>query len=42
MQAAMTMQLVTNTLVMTIWRRRPTATLLHDLNQENQYTSEAF
>lgn len=43
MQKQMTAQLVTDALVMAIWRRRPTnAALLHHSDQGSQYTSEQF
>ena len=42
MQAAMTSQLVTDALMMAIWRRGPTDTLLHHSDQGSQYTSEEF
>ena len=42
MQADMTSQLVTDALLMAVWRRRPAASLLHHSDQGSQYTSEAF
>lgn len=43
MQSQMTAQLVTDALLMAIWRRRPkNADLLHHSDQGSQYTSEAF
>lgn len=43
MQQQMTSQLVTDALLMAIWRRRPKNTdLLHHSDQGSQYTSEAF
>lgn len=43
MQAQMTAQLVTDALLMAIWRRRPkNADLLHHSDQGSQYTSEQF
>lgn len=43
MQPQMTAQLVTDALLMAIWRRRPQrADLLHHSDQGSQYTSEAF
>lgn len=43
MQAQMTAQLVTDALLMAIWRRRPRhAALLHHSDQGSQYTSEQF
>jgi putative transposase len=42
MQATMTTQLVTDALLMAVWRRRPAATILHHSDQGSQYTSEAF
>jgi putative transposase len=42
MQATMTAQLVTDALVMAVWRRSPHVTLLHHSDQGSQYTSEPF
>lgn len=42
MQTAMTSQLVTDALMMAIWRRGPADTLLHHSDQGSQYTSEEF
>jgi putative transposase len=42
MKAEMTAQLVTDALVMAIWRRGRPRTLLHHSDQGSQYTSEAF
>ena len=42
MQASMTAQLVTDALVMAIWRRGRPDALLHHSDQGSQYTSEAF
>lgn len=42
MQASMTAQLVTDALVMAVWRRSPQAALLHHSDQGSQYTSEPF
>lgn len=43
MQPQMTAQLVTDAMLMAIWRRRPKdATLLHHSDQGSQYTSESF
>jgi putative transposase len=42
MKARMTADLVTDALVMAIWRRRPAAGLLHHSDQGSQYTSEQF
>lgn len=42
MNAAMTTQLVTDALLMAIWRRGATDSLLHHSDQGSQYTSEAF
>jgi putative transposase len=42
MQADMTSQLVTDALLMAVWRRRPAESLLHHSDQGSQYTSEAF
>jgi len=43
MQQQMTAQLVTDALIMAIWRRRPKdAALLHHSDQGSQYTSEQF
>lgn len=42
MQAAMTTQLVTDALLMAVWRRGPAATILHHSDRGSQYTSEAF
>ena len=42
MQASMTAQLVTDALLMAIWRRGKPDTLLHHSDQGSQYTSEPF
>lgn len=42
MKARMTADLVTDALVMAIWRRRPDTELLHHSDQGSQYTSEQF
>ena len=42
MQTAMTSQLVTDALMMAVWRRGPAPTLLHHSDQGSQYTSEEF
>jgi len=42
MQTAMTSQLVTDAMMMAVWRRGPAPTLLHHSDQGSQYTSEAF
>ncbi len=42
MQTAMTSQLVTDALLMAVWRRGPAAALLHHSDQGSQYTSEDF
>jgi putative transposase len=42
MQAAMTAQLVTDALMMAIWRRGGPHALLHHSDQGSQYTSEQF
>jgi len=42
MKAEMTAQLVTDALVMAIWRRGKPDVLLHHLDQGSQYTSEQF
>lgn len=42
MQTSMTAQLVTDALVMAIWRRGKPDALLHHSDQGSQYTSEAF
>ena len=42
MKAEMTAQLVTDALVMAIWRRGRPQTLLHHSDQGSQYTSEPF
>ena len=42
MQATMTTQLVTDALVMALWRRGVRDPLLHHSDQGSQYTSEAF
>jgi len=42
MKAEMTAQLVTDALVMAIWRRGRPQSLLHHCDQGNQYTSEPF
>jgi putative transposase len=42
MSAAMTAQLVTDSLVMTIWRRGKSDALLHHPDRRSQYTSDQF
>jgi len=42
MSAAMTAELVTDALVMAIWRRGRPRELLHHSDRGSQYTSEAF
>jgi putative transposase len=42
MQTTMTSQLVTDALMMAVWRRGPAGTLLHHSDQGSQYTSEEF
>jgi len=42
MQATMTAQLVTDALIMAIWRRGKPGALLHHSDQGSQYTSEQF
>lgn len=42
MQSTMTAQLVTDALVMAVWRRSPQTSLLHHSDQGSQYTSEPF
>jgi len=42
MQTAMTAQLVTDALVMAIWRRGKPDALLHHSDRGSQYTSEQF
>jgi putative transposase len=42
MQTAMTSALVTDALMMAVWRRGPADTLLHHSDQGSQYTSEEF
>ena len=42
MQHRMTADLVTDALMMAIWRRRPEASVLHHSDQGSQYTSEQF
>ncbi len=42
MSATMTAQLVTDALVMAIWRRGQPRTVLHHSDQGSQYTSESF
>ena len=42
MHATMTTQLVTDALLMALWRRGATDALLHHSDQGSQYTSEAF
>jgi putative transposase len=42
MQSTMTAQLVTEALVMAVWRRSPGRALLHHSDQGTQYTSELF
>ncbi len=42
MKSRMTADLVTDALIMAIWRRRPDAELLHHSDQGSQYTCEQF
>lgn len=42
MKAEMTAQLVTDALIMAIWRRSKPGSLLHQSDQASQYTSEQF
>lgn len=42
MSASMTAQLVTDALVMAIWRRGMSNALLHDFDRGSQYNSEQF
>ena len=42
MSSQMTAQLVTDALLMAIWRRGPVRALLHHSDQGSQYTSEQF
>jgi putative transposase len=42
MQNQMTARLVSDAMLMAIWRRRPSAELLHHSDQGSQYTSEQF
>jgi len=42
MSAQMTAQLVTDAMLMAIWRRGPASALLHHSDQGSQYTSEQF
>lgn len=42
MQSQMTAQLVTDAMLMAIWRRGPRNALLHHSDQGSQYTSESF
>lgn len=42
MQHRMTADLVTDALMMAVWRRRPEANVLHHSDQGSQYTSEQF
>ena len=42
MKSQMTADLVTDALIMAIWRRRPSTDLLHHSDQGSQYTSEDF
>lgn len=42
MSSQMTAQLVTDAMLMAIWRRGPTQALLHHSDQGSQYTSEQF
>jgi len=42
MQSAMTAQLVTDALLMAVWRRGPEAAVLHHSDRGSQYTSEDF
>jgi putative transposase len=42
MQATMTSQLVTDALLMAVWRRGPSSSVLHHSDQGSQYSSEHF
>jgi putative transposase len=42
MQSQMTAQLVSDAMLMAIWRRRPSVDLLHHSDRGSQYTSEQF
>ena len=42
MKSRMTADLVTDALIMAIWRRRPEPDLLHHSDQGSQYTAEQF
>lgn len=42
MQSSMTSQLVTDALLMAVWRRGPSGAMLHHSDQGSQYTSETF
>jgi putative transposase len=42
MSSQMTSQLVTDAMLMAIWRRGPVSALLHHSDQGSQYTSEQF
>ena len=42
MKSRMTADLMTDALIMAIWRRRPGAELLHHSDQGSQYTAEQF
>lgn len=42
MQSSMTAQLVTDALLMAVWRRGPTHEMLHHSDQGSQYSSESF
>ena len=42
MQSRMSAELVTDALVMALWRRRPGQALLHHSDQGSQYTSALF
>lgn len=42
MKSRMTADLVTDALIMAIWRRRPSTSLLHHSDQGSQYTSDDF
>jgi putative transposase len=42
MQSSMAAQLVSDAMLMAIWRRRPAAELLHHSDQGSQYSSDQF
>jgi putative transposase len=42
MQSSMVAQLVSDAMLMAIWRRRPSADLLHHSDRGSQYSSEQF